>query len=189
MVLPYITEGGFFLRKFNTKKIVYYALLIALNVVLTRIGSIRIGGGGVEIVRIGFGGYPVIFAGIVFGPLAGGIVGALGDIIGMIISPMGPYMPHFTISAALTGIIPGYIMRNCTNYECKTSTKRLLIAIGVGQIITSIILVPYFMKVLFGVPFAVSLPSRLISQAITIPIYAYVTKVLINRLHVVFDIR
>ncbi|NLY78100.1 MAG: folate family ECF transporter S component [Tissierellia bacterium] len=175
-------------KTFRVSFIVYCALLIALNVVLTRVGSIRIGGGGVEIVRIGFGGYPIIFAGIMFGPLAGGIVGAIGDIIGMIISPMGPYMPHFTISAALTGIIPGYIMRSCASKECKTSTKRLMIAIGIGQIVTSIILVPYFMKVLFGVPFAVSLPSRLISQAITIPIYVYMTKILINRLYFVVGV-
>ncbi len=52
-------------KKMSTRNIAYYGLLIALNIVLTRVGSIRIGGGGVEIVRIGFGGYPVIFAGIV----------------------------------------------------------------------------------------------------------------------------
>lgn len=177
------------MRKFKTSNIAYYGLLIALNVVLTRIASIRIGSGGVEIIRIGFGGYPIIFAGIMFGPLAGGIVGALGDIIGMIISPMGPYMPHFTLTAALTGIIPGYIMRSCTSKECKTSFKRLLLAIGIGQIVTSIILVPYFMNTLFGVPYAVTLPSRLISQAIHIPIYALMTKVLIARLYPVFGAR
>jgi len=189
VVLPYQREGGFFLRNFKTRNIVYYALLIALNVVLTRIGSIRISGGGVEIIRIGFGGYPVIFAGIMFGPLAGGIIGALGDIIGVIISPGGAYMPHFTLTAALTGIIPGYIMRNCKNKECKTSTKRLLLAIGIGQIVTSIILTPYFLKILFGVHFVASLPSRLVSQAINIPIYTYVTKILVNRLYIVLDVK
>jgi len=177
------------LRKFKTINLVYYGLLIGLNVILTRVGSIRIGSGGVEIIRIGFGGYPIIFAGIMFGPLAGGIVGALGDIIGMILYPMGPYMPHFTLSAALTGIIPGYIMRNCTSKECKTSFKRLLFAIGIGQIITSIILTPYFLNSLFGVPFFATLPSRLISQAINIPLYAYMTKILISRLYTAVDLR
>lgn len=128
------------MKKLSSKNIAYYALLIALNVVLTRVGSIRIGGGGTEIVRIGFGGFPIIFAGIVFGPLAGGIVGAVGDIIGMIISPMGPYMPHFTLSAALTGAIPGLIMMKCKDKECRTSFWKLLLAIGVGQVTTSILL-------------------------------------------------
>ncbi len=170
------------MKKLTARNIVIYGMLIALNVVLTRVGSIRIGGGGTEIVRIGFGGFPVIFAGVLFGPIAGGIVGAVGDIIGMIISPMGAYMPHFTVSAALTGAIPGLIMMNCKDIGSKTSFKKLLLAVGVGQIITSIILVPYFMNTLFGVAYAVSLPPRLISQAITIPLFAYATKIILSRL-------
>ena len=39
-------------RRLSTKNMVYYAILMALNVVLTRVGSIRIGGGGVELVRM-----------------------------------------------------------------------------------------------------------------------------------------
>lgn len=170
------------MKRLSARNIVIYSMLIALNVVLTRVGSIRIGGGGTEVIRIGFGGFPVIFTGIAFGPIAGGVVGAIGDIMGMIISPMGPYMPHFTISAALTGIIPGLIMMNCKDKTCKTSFFRLLLAIGIGEVITSIILVPYFMNTLFGVPFEVSLPPRLISQAITIPLYAYTARILLNRI-------
>lgn len=176
------------MKKMTSTKITYYALLIALNVVLTRVGSIRIGGGGTEIVRIGFGGFPVIFAGITFGPIAGGIVGAVGDIVGMIVSPMGPYMPHFTLTAALTGIIPGLIMLNCKDKTCKTSFIRLVFAIGIGQIATTIILVPYFMNILFDIPYEVSLPSRLISQAITIPLYSYAIKLMLNRLYSVLNI-
>jgi ECF transporter S component (folate family) len=174
-------------KKLNSKNIAYYALLIALNVVLTRVGSIRIGGGGTEIVRIGFGGFPVIFAGIVFGPLAGGIVGAVGDIIGMIVSPMGPYMPHFTLTAALTGVIPGLIMMKCKDKVCRTSFWRLLMAIAVGQAITSILLWAYFMKTLFGMPLATILPGRVISQLVNIPLYAYMTKILISRLPLALD--
>ena len=176
------------MKRLTAKNIVIYGMLIALNVVLTRVGSIRIGAVGTEVVRIGFGGFPIIFAGILFGPIAGGIVGAIGDIIGMIISPMGAYMPHFTLTAALTGIIPGLIMMNCKDIACRASIKRLLLAIGVGQIVTSIILVPYFMNTLFGVPFGVSLPPRLISQAISIPLYAYATKIILVRIAVALNI-
>lgn len=174
------------MKKLSTRNIAYYSLLIALNVVLTRVGSIRIGGGGVEIVRIGFGGYPVIFAGIVFGPIAGGIVGAVGDIIGMLISPMGPYMPHFTLSAALTGIIPGLVMIMAfkESNESKRSFWKLVVAIGIGQVITSIFMVPYFMQTLFSVPMITTVPGRLVSQAFHIPLYAYVTKILISRLSI-----
>ncbi|MCF6460705.1 folate family ECF transporter S component [Clostridium sp. Cult3] len=175
------------MQKISTKNIAYFGLLIALNVVLTRVGSIRIGGGGVELVRIGFGGYPVIFAGIVFGPLAGGVVGAVGDVIGHFMSPMGPYMPHFTISAALTGIIPGVVMMLFKDQKAKSSFWKLTLAIALGQITTSIFLVPYFMQTLFSVPMVTTVPGRVIAQAVHIPLYAYVTKVLVSRLSLAWD--
>lgn len=170
--------------KMSIKEMAYYAILIALNVVLTRVGSIRIGGGGVEIVRIGFGGYPIIFAGLVFGPLAGGIVGTIGDIIGHFASPMGPYMLHFTMTAALTGIIPGLIMMLFK--EPKNSFWKLTVAIGVGQIVTSIFLVPYFMKTLFSVPMITTVPGRVIGQAVHIPLYAFITREIQKRLSVIY---
>ncbi len=175
------------MQKSSTKNIAYFGLLIALNVILTRVGSIRIGGGGTEIVRIGFGGYPVIFAGIVFGPLAGGIVGAVGDLIGMIISPMGVYMPHFTLSAALTGIIPGLIMLIFKDSKAKTSFWKLLLAIAIGQITTSVFMVPYFMDRLFSIPMVTTVPGRAITQAIQIPLYAYITKTLLTRLPLLWE--
>lgn len=171
-------------QKLSTKNMVYYAILIALNVVLTRVGSIRVGGGGVEIVRIGFGGYPIIFAGIAFGPVAGLIVGTVGDVVGHFMSPMGPYMPHFTMTAALTGIIPGLIMKLFK--EPKNSFWKLTVAIGVGQIVTSIFLVPYFMKVLFGVPMVTTVPGRIVGQAIHIPLYAFITQTIQKRLSVIY---
>ncbi|MBV1819557.1 folate family ECF transporter S component [Anaerosalibacter bizertensis] len=171
-------------RRLSTKNMVYYAILMALNVVLTRVGSIRIGGGGVELVRIGFGGYPIIFAGIAFGPLAGGIVGTIGDIVGHFMSPMGPYMPHFTMTAALTGIIPGIVMMLFK--ENKNSFWKLLVAIGIGQVITSVLLVPYFMKTLFSVPLVTTIPGRAISQAVQIPLYAFITQTIQKRLSVVY---
>lgn len=170
------------MQKISTRNIAYYALLIALNVILTRIGSVRIGGGGVEIVRIGFGGYPIIFTGIFFGPLAGAIVGTVGDVIGYAVNPMGPYMPHFTVIAALTGILPGLIMLMFKDKKAKTNFWKLLLAIGVGQIVTSIVLTPYAMNMLFKIPLITTVPGRIITQAIQIPMYVYMTRVLLNRL-------
>ena len=34
---------------------------------------------------------PVAWASILFGPIAGGITGALGDIVGWVINPVGPF--------------------------------------------------------------------------------------------------
>lgn len=173
------------MKKYSIKDMAYMSLMIALNIVLSRMASIKIPVGGVETIRIGFGGFPIIFSGIVLGPLAGGIVGGVGDVIGYWLNPMGAYMPHFTISAALTGIIPGFLIKAFKKSEY--SFGQLFLAIGIGQTITSIIMVPYFLDKLFSVPMIASLPGNILNQAIHVPLYAYMTKVIIDRFSTVLD--
>jgi len=158
------------IKKYSTKELVYMSFLIALNIVLSRVASIRISIGAVEGIRIGFGSFPPILAGIMFGPGAGGIVGAIGDIMGYYMNPMGAYIPLFTLSAALTGVIPSLILK--LTKRSTQSLWQLIIAIGIGQVITSIILTPYFLQLAFNIPFFATLPARIIAQAINIPIFA-----------------
>ncbi len=168
------------MRRFTTRQMVYMALLITLNIILTRMASIHIVFGGVEGVRVGFGGLPVILAGVMLGPIAGGLVGALGDILGYFVNPIGAFMPHFALTAALRGIIPGLLLFNSKRVASFWYT---LLAVAVGQIISSLILVPYFLKLLFGIPIIATLPGRLISQGLTIPFYAAVTVMLMKRIY------
>lgn len=161
-----------------TRKMVYLSFMIALSIILTRIFSIRIAIAGVEGIRIGFGGLPIIFAGIVFGPLAGGLVGAVADIIGYFINPIGAYMPHFTLTSFLTGFIPGMIMFYL--FRQKKTFLTIILAIATGQIISSIILVPVFLESLFGIPLKVTIIPRVIGQAIHIPVYAYLVNILLD---------
>jgi len=154
------------------------AFLISLSIILTRILSVRIPLFGVEGIRIGFGALPIIFAGVVFGPAAGGIVGAVADLIGYWINPIGAYMPHFTFTAFLTGFIPGLLIFYV--FKGNKTIWTLLISIAIGQTISSVILVPYFIHILFGAPLKAILIPRLISQPINTPIYAYLTRMLLN---------
>lgn len=158
--------------KYSTRTIATIGLMVALTVVLTRFASIRISVGGTEGIRIGFGAFPTILAGLMMGPLAGAAVGALGDVIGFIISPMGPYIPHFTVTAALTGFLPPLLWRL---FGKGVRFWPVLGAIVGGQTITSLILVPCLIRHFFGLPFATTLPGAVISLALTAPLCSVLT--------------
>jgi len=165
--------------KISSHKITTMGLLIALSIILTRIASLRIAIGGVEGIRIGFGGLPIILGGIIFGPLAGGIIGGFSDLLGYFINPIGVYMPHFTLTSALTGIIPALVLKLSQKNE--TNVLELGIAIAVGQIVTSLVLVPYFLHILFGLPWKVLILPRIISEPIQIFIYTYTINIFLKR--------
>lgn len=165
--------------KISSHKITTMGLLIALSIILTRIASLRIAIGGVEGIRIGLGKLPIILGGIVFGPLAGGLIGAFSDLLGYFINPIGAYMPHFTLTSALTGIIPAAILLLMKKNE--PNILELGIAITIGQVITSVLLVPYFLNILFGLPWGVLIPPRIVSEPIQIFIYTYTINIILRR--------
>ncbi len=167
--------------RITTRQVTYLGLLIGLAIILTRLASIRIAFGGVEGIRLGFGALPIIMAGVYFGPLNGALVGALADVVGYFINPMGAYMPHFTLTSALTGAIPGLVVF-WSGREKQPSLGLLLAFIALGQLVTSIILVPYFLWTLFGIPLQATLPPRIVAQFIQVPTYAVFLHILLRRL-------
>lgn len=162
------------MRKLDTKIIAISGFLIAVNIVLSRFITIP----GI----INFGGFPIIFAGVVFGPVVGGIVGGVGDVVSFVVRPTGPFMPHFVLTSALTGIIPGVIMKLLKAELPKFPLWKILVAILVGQVTTTVLMVPYFRNVLFGHPFVVTMTRAAITQALNIPVYSVLIKGLVESL-------
>jgi len=156
--------------RISSHKITTMGLLIALSIIFTRVASLRIAIGGVEGIRIGLGKLPIILGGIIFGPLYGGLIEAFSYLLGYFINPIGAYMPHFALTSALSGMIPAFLL-SFKRKEEEPNTLELGIAITSGQIITSIILVPYFLHSIFGLPFKVIIPGFILEEAINIPLY------------------
>ncbi|RJQ08638.1 MAG: folate family ECF transporter S component [Bacillota bacterium] len=160
---------------YRTRRLTYLGLLIALAVVLTRYASVRLPIAGVENIRIGFGHFPIIMAGVLYGPIAGAGAGALADLIGFALSPMGVYMPHFTVASALTGLLPGVLLSVWRPQGAGVpSFARLLVSIALTQLLIAVVLTSYALWLLFGHPFAFTLVTRLVTQAFLVPLYASV---------------
>lgn len=161
------------------RKISTVSLLIAMSIVLTRVASIRIAIGGVEGIRIGFGKFPIILAGFMLGPFYGGIVGAVSDVIGYLIQPMGPYMPHFSVISAITGILPPLLYRSCG--ENDYSLIKTFFTIGGTIVITELFMIPYALHIIFDIPWNILLLPRLISTPLTSLLYTYTLHLFLSR--------
>ena len=87
-------------------------------------------------------------------------------------------MPHFTLSSALMGAIPGAVFRlSKQNKErAQASIVHLGIAVFCGTAIVSWGLTPYFLHVIFGLDYRVIMPPRLVAGAIEIMTYSMVLK-------------
>ena len=88
---------------FSPKRLAYLGVMTAIAVI-TNCFSITVNSGANS---ISFNYVICSLAGIFFGPVSGGIVGLLGDLIGCLIAPKGPFNPFIMVASALIGVLSG----------------------------------------------------------------------------------
>lgn len=155
--------------RLSPRRLAALALLVSLYIVLSRILSLRIPMGSIEGVRIGFGPLAPIFAGMAFGSASGFAVGAIGDLLGYMINPMGPYIPVFTLTAGIRGMLPALVW-DLTGR--KLSFAGTLLPMAVSGLVSATA-VPLCIWAFFHVSPAVTMPPAFIAQCFTIPLYAF----------------
>lgn len=162
------------MRKFSkTQKITIIALLTALQVVLTRFLGIT-----TPIVSINFSFVPLVINAVLFGPISAAISSASADIIGSVLFPqgLGIYFPGYTLSAALNGLIYGYIL-----YSKPKKLWRITLACAITGIFVSLLLGTYWVYVMTGQAYLLLLPTRIMKNLIMIPIKIVVIQILVYR--------
>ena len=145
--------------KFNTRTIVYLAVLVALEIVLNRFLSIN-----TPVVKIGFAFVPIAVAGMLFGPIPAAIVAALADLLGAVLFPTGTIFLGITLTAFLKGICWGLFL-----YK-KQSILNIVLAVLVDQIVLSYFLNSFWLSILMGAPYVSLLGTRILQTAILIPV-------------------
>ncbi|MGV8153978.1 MAG: folate family ECF transporter S component [Alkaliphilus sp.] len=155
--------------KLSTRKLVLAAIFVAMNIILTRVGSIMLFGGAI---RLGFGRVPIVLSSILLGPLAGGLTGIVSDLIGFMLNPMGAFHPGFTLSAAVTGIIPGLVVVFAS--KNKFSLLNISIANILVYLVVSLGLNTLWLTQLLGRAFFVLLPWRIVAHGIVTVISIFI---------------
>ncbi len=116
-----------------------------------------------QTMEISFSFLGVALAAMMYGPMVGGIVGGIADILEYIIRPSGPFFIGFTINKIVTGVIFGLFL-----YKKKPSLGRLTAALLVENIIVILILTPMWLNIMYGTAFFAI--ERIIRSTILFPI-------------------
>ena len=104
--------GGVFkeslkIRQMSVRELCVMAMLVAITFGLSYIsGFLRIGNS----IKFSISFISVYIGGAMFGPIAGGIIAALADVISFLSNPTGPFVPIFTVMEFVNGMLFGLFM-------------------------------------------------------------------------------
>lgn len=167
------------MNKLNTKKIVLLALLVALNIVLSRIvPAINAWNMKISLTFI-----TMVIAGNLYGPAYSALVGALGDFIGSLLFPIGAYNPLFTLTALLSGLTFGIFFEK--NMEIKYAAIECL----ANNIFVTLLLNSWFIAITYNASFTALLATRSIQAIVMFVVQMLLIIVLkpaVNRLRTSF---
>ena len=144
----------------KTKTIAFVGLLVAIEIIFTRFLSFQ-----TPIIRIGFGFIPIAFSAILFGPVIGGLTGALADVVGMIIFPKSAYFPGFTLSAFLGGAIYGLFL-----YKKQVTVFNVTISVLLITLFVDLGLNTLWLSMITGKAALALLIPRIYKSAIMLPV-------------------
>lgn len=155
----------------KNKKIIIVSLLLAMLIILSRFLSIK-----TPILKISFGFVPTMLCAIWLGPKWTIFLNTLGDIIGAILFPTGPYFIGYTISSAIAGFIYGALLYNESGKEItnKSFIIRLTLSTTLVAIIVNMGLNTLWTSITAGKAFKVLFVTRVLKQIIMIPIHIVV---------------
>lgn len=146
----------------KTRILVFMSLLIALNVILTRIvRPIE-----TDIVRVSFGFIAISLSSVVLGPWLSGLAATVADVVGYFLFPsITGFYPGFTASAFLSGILYGLFL-----YKKELSLIRVILSVTAVTIFVDLGLNTLWLSLMRGNPFLIVLLPRIIKSAILLPI-------------------
>lgn len=168
------------MQKISSKQLVACAMLACIGGVLSGPLSFYF-----MTWKISLGSIPVMLAGILFGPLLGGMTGFASDVINFAMAPRGGYNPLFGLTCALMGVIAGFVYRH-KNSELKPSLVKTTVTAASTQLVCSFFLNSTIMVLMYGATPALFI-TKIVYNLVMIPVntailHGVLTSVIITRL-------
>lgn len=165
-------EGKINIKKssLSTKVLVRGAFFAALSIILSRVFGIMI----TQTLKISFGGIPLKLSGLLYGPIVGGMVGFVSDIIGILINAGGAVHLGFTLVSVLSGVIPG-LMYVLFLRDNKLDYKIVVVIACILTAAMSLFLNTIWLTQMYGTPYMALLVSRVPKTLIQLPVDIIIT--------------
>jgi ECF transporter S component (folate family) len=144
----------------GTKRLAVSALLVAADVVLTRLLAIN-----TPVMKIGLGFAAVALCALLYGPWWAAVTAALGDLLGALLFPTGVYFPGFTLTAALTGVIYGLCL-----YQKPARWVYPALAALLNTMLVSYLANTAMICIITGNSYAAMLAARAVQLAVMLPV-------------------
>lgn len=160
------------MKSSHTKKIVIIGLLIAMEIVLTRLLYIW----PTPAARYSLGFVPIAVMGILFGPISAGIGAAVSDFLGFTLFAQGTFFPGFTLTAFLAGATYGIFL-----HKKPASLWRIVAAALLVTLFLNFVLDTIWLYILLDAGVAAMLPDRIIRTAIMFPLQVVALRFITSR--------
>ena len=158
----------------NARTLVYMAMMIAIQIVLSRFLSISLG----PTLRLAFGPVATIMAGLWLGPVAGALCGLCADILGCFMQG-NAINPLITAAAILWGVIPAIALWLLpAGSDKKKKVVTLIVSTALTGILSSLVLTTAGLVWMYSMNLAAVLPKRIIQACVMIPCYCILANLL-----------
>ncbi|MEA4911752.1 MAG: 5-formyltetrahydrofolate cyclo-ligase [Oscillospiraceae bacterium] len=163
--------------KYRTKRVAVLGMLLALEVLLSRILSINIPPVN-TLFKISFAFIPIVLAAEFYGPLWAGAMAAAADIVGTLIFEGGEFFFGFTLTAFLEGLVFGLFL-----YARPFRLRNELAAASIVQLALVLGLDSLWLWMLYRDSSLIFLPARAIRSAVMIAVEVFVMWLLSDFTH------
>ncbi len=144
----------------DTKMLALAALVVALRVALR---SVNIPIGDNLIISVGF--LPNALGALVYGPVVALLSGAVSDILGATLFPMGPFFPLFTVVEMLGALLFALFF-----YRTRITVPRVALARLSVNVLCNIILTPICLSLMYGKGVFVYVIPRIAKNLLLFPL-------------------
>lgn len=136
--------------------LIILALMIGLNIVLSRFVSIK-----AMNFKISFTFLTIVLSAYFYGYYGAIMVALWGDVLGALLFPIGPFNPLLTLTSVLCAIVYAYFF-----YKKDLSNKNILCACLINRFIISLFINTTIIAMMYNLSFKATFITRLYSSGV-----------------------